>query len=113
MRGEAFWCLKNPKNPGASRVSDPWTPGGTAPGPHQGNQGPLSGPLDPTLCTLRSTIWSETNLIQSSPVTNPAQAPHARNKGVNSLKIHIGSMHKRYMIVQCKIILRTYHAYYS
>ena len=26
MRGEAFWGLKNPENPGASGGSSPWTP---------------------------------------------------------------------------------------
>ena len=39
MREEAFWGLKNTKNPGASRGSAPWTPGlepvGATPGPHQ------------------------------------------------------------------------------
>ena len=39
MRGEAFWGLKNPKNPGASGGSAPWTPAwtpvGAVPGPHQ------------------------------------------------------------------------------
>ena len=46
MRGEAFWGLKNPENPGASGGSCPLDPHrGVAPGLHQR---PLSGPLDPT-----------------------------------------------------------------
>ena len=67
---------------------------------HWGHQELLSGPLDPTPSTLRSTIWSETILIQSPPRNKSCTRvrPHARNEDMNSLKIHIGHMHNRYMI---------------
>ena len=74
MRGEAFWGLKNPENPGASGGSAPWTPAGAlpldptralerAPGPHAVK----------TLRSLRST-WTETIFLQHPAVTNPAHA---------------------------------------
>ena len=70
MRGEAFWGLKNPENPGASGGSAPWTPtGGVAPGPHQG---PLSGPLD--LTPSRRSARYAAIFLQHPAVTNPAHA---------------------------------------
>ena len=77
MRGEAFWGLKNPENPGASGGSAPWTPAGAlpldptralerAPGPHAVK----------TLRSLRSlrSTWTETIFLQHPAVTNPAHA---------------------------------------
>ena len=45
MRGEAFWGLKNPENPGASGGSAPWTPAGAM--PLDPTRGPSAGPWTP------------------------------------------------------------------
>ena len=99
MRGEAFWGLKNPKQTQEFRGLCPLEPRwGVAPGPHQGPL--MSRLLDPTPCTLRSTVWSETIFIQPPCSNKSRTCPYARNEGMNSLKIHMGPMHKRYMIVK-------------
>ena len=87
MRGEAFWGLKNPENPGASGGSAPWTPAGAlpldptralerAPGPHAVK----------TLRSLRSlrSTWTETIFLQHPAVTNPAHA-HAMGLSIRKL----------------------------
>ena len=62
---------------------------GDAPGPHQRHQGPLSGQLDPT-CRVRSTpLFGQKRFWFSPPPrSNKSCTPHARNGGMNSLKVY-------------------------
>ena len=77
MRGEAFWGLKNPENPGASGGSAPWTPPGrcpwTPPGALERAPGPHAVKTLRSLRSLRST-WTQTIFFQHPAVTNPAHA---------------------------------------
>ena len=101
--------LKTQELPGAV---PPGSPPGRCPWTQPGTR--MSGRLDPTPCTLLSTILVRHDFDSvHHPVTNPAHANlHTRNEGMDrtlGLKIHIGPLNKRYGI-WFKIILRTYYS---
>ena len=75
MRGEAFWGLKNPENPGASGGSAPGPPPGRCPWTSPGALERAPGPH--AVKTLRSprSNWTQTLFIQHPAVNKSCTRP--------------------------------------